>query len=89
MSGNIELKENYLAWGLQSHAIHFHPDDRRIFDEQVFRDIREFWSHIPAREIQNYRFSFNQRHFREDDGNGFFEAGNNDSVHKKLALRTH
>ena len=59
-------KEDYLAGGLHSHSIHFHPDDRLIYDEQVFRDIREFWGRIPVGEIQRYRFSFNQRHFHAD-----------------------
>jgi len=59
-------RDEYLAEGLKSHATHFHQADRVIFDEQVFRDIRKFWSRIPQKEIPMYRFSFNQRHLRKD-----------------------
>ncbi len=59
-------KEEYIAGGLDSHAVNFHPEDREIFDNQIFRDIREFWNNIPAEEIPMYRFSFNQRQFIKD-----------------------
>ena len=59
-------KEEYIAGGLNSHSVNFHPEDRTIFDNQIFRDIREFWNNIPAEEIPMYRFSFNQRQFIKD-----------------------
>ncbi len=60
-------KDQYSASGLDEHVIHFHPDDLKIFYEQVFRDIQEFWKCIPASDINQYMFSFNQRHLRNDD----------------------
>lgn len=56
----------YQKGGPDFHALNFHPDDKAIFSEQVFRDIREFWKQIPAGEIHTYRFSFNHRYFRKD-----------------------
>ncbi len=59
-------KDEYFDGGPDFHARKFHPDDKIIFTRQVFRDIREFWSHIPAEEISDYRFSFNHRYLRRD-----------------------
>ena len=60
-------KDEYSAGGLDEHVIHFHAEDLKIFYEQVFRDIQEFWSRIPAADINQYMFSFTQRHLRNDD----------------------
>lgn len=59
-------KDEYMAGGLNSHASHFHKTDKAIFEEQMFRDIREFWKSIPFQELPQYRFSFNHRHQRND-----------------------
>lgn len=59
-------KEEYKKGGLDFNNLIFHPEDRTIFYEQVFGDIRKFWSYIPTREIPEYRFSFNHRYFRKD-----------------------
>ena len=59
-------KDEYATGGLDEHVIHFHPDDLKIFYEQVFKDIQEFWCRIPATDINQYMFSFTQRHLRND-----------------------
>jgi DNA-binding CsgD family transcriptional regulator len=59
-------KEEYRAGGLDFNWLIFHPEDKIIFSEQVFNDIKEFWKQIPAEEISEYRFSFNHRYFRKD-----------------------
>lgn len=59
-------KEEYKKGGLDFNDLIFHPEDRTIFHEQVFGDIREFWNHIPPGEISEYRFSFNHRYFCKD-----------------------
>lgn len=59
-------KDEYIKGGLDFNDLIFHPEDRAIFYEQVFGDIRKFWSYIPAMEIPEYRFSFNHRYFRKD-----------------------
>jgi DNA-binding CsgD family transcriptional regulator len=71
LSDNIDeiigySKVEYKKGGPDLHALNFHPDDKVIFSEQVFRDIREFWSRIPTGEIHTYRFLFNHRYFRKD-----------------------
>lgn len=59
-------KNEYKKGGPEFHALNFHPDDKVIFSEQVFRDIREFWGRIPSGDIPKYRFSFNHRYYRKD-----------------------
>ena len=59
-------KDEYKKGGLDFNDLIFHPDDRTVFYEQVFGDIRKFWSYIPTKEIPEYRFSFNHRYFRKD-----------------------
>jgi DNA-binding CsgD family transcriptional regulator len=56
----------YKKGGLDFNTLIFHPEDRIIFNEQVFGDIREYWNHIAPEEISEYRFSFNHRYFRKD-----------------------
>lgn len=44
----------------------FHPEDKIIFDEQVFHDITNFVFQISPDEIERYRFSYTHRYFRSD-----------------------
>lgn len=60
---NVEYVRN----GLSFHASKvFHPEDKGVFDAQVFNDIMEYWKLIPPAEISGYRFSFNHRYIRKD-----------------------
>ena len=59
-------KDEYEKGGFEFHVQNFHPGDRTVFVERVFRDIRNYWKHIPASEIDKYRFSFNHRYYRRD-----------------------
>lgn len=59
-------KEEYKEGGPDFHARNFHPDDKVVFTEQVFRDISLFWKSIPNEQMNTYRFSFNHRYFRKD-----------------------
>jgi DNA-binding CsgD family transcriptional regulator len=51
---------------LQINKDRFHPDDLRIFEEQIFRDISRYLFQVPPAEIQKYRFAFTHRCFRDD-----------------------
>jgi DNA-binding CsgD family transcriptional regulator len=42
-------------------AVHFHPEDRELWDERVFPDILSFMNPVPADELPDYRLSFNHR----------------------------
>lgn len=44
----------------------FHPEDKIIFDEQVFHDITSFILQITPEEIERYRFAYTHRYFRSD-----------------------
>lgn len=59
-------KEEYLYGGLTYHAGNFNSEDRNLYTEVVFKDIREFWKKIPPQELSRYRFSFNHRYRRKD-----------------------
>jgi DNA-binding CsgD family transcriptional regulator len=59
-------KNEYEEGGIDFYAQTFHPWDKVIFSNQVFRDIREYWNRIHPEEISNYRFSFSHRYFRKD-----------------------
>jgi DNA-binding CsgD family transcriptional regulator len=59
-------KEEYLQGGLRYHARNFNPEDRSLYTDVVFKDIREFWKKIPLHELFRYRFSFNHRYKRKD-----------------------
>lgn len=59
-------KDEYMTGGLDYHARIFHPEDRVVFNELVFKDILEYWKTIPSKEISRYRFSFTHRYFRRD-----------------------
>ena len=59
-------RDKYIEGGLDFHIGVWFPEDRVVFEEQVFRDIREYWDLIPPGEIPQYRFSFNHRYYRSD-----------------------
>jgi len=59
-------RENYVSGGVAFHNSIWLPEDRIVFEQQLFHDIREFWSCIPSQEIQKYRFSFCYRYYRND-----------------------
>ncbi len=44
----------------------FHPEDKVIFDQQVFQDITRFLFQISPEEIERYRFAYTHRYFRSD-----------------------
>lgn len=52
--------------GLDFHTSLWVPEDWTVFEEQVFKDIRDYWKLIPPEEISKYRFSFNHRYRRSD-----------------------
>jgi DNA-binding CsgD family transcriptional regulator len=43
------------------HALQFHPEDRKLWEDEVFPDILDFLNDIPAAELSEYRLSFNHR----------------------------
>ena len=59
-------KEKYLEGGLDFHLGIWHPEDKTIFEGQIFRDIKEFWSRIKPEDLPHYRFTFNHRYYRSD-----------------------
>lgn len=44
------------------HALKFHPDDRKIWNEKIFPDIIQFVESLSLLDYQDYRFSFNHRY---------------------------
>lgn len=48
----------------------FHPDDRRVFNEHIFKEMLAFLIAKPVEEHKNYRFSFNYRLRRQDGSYG-------------------
>ncbi len=63
---NSYPREDYIKNGLDFHMGIWHPEDKIVFEEQIFRDIKEFWRHIQPEEFPRYRFSFNHRYYRSD-----------------------
>jgi DNA-binding CsgD family transcriptional regulator len=59
-------REKYISGGVDFHNSIWVPEDKVVFEQQIFRDIREFWNRIPPQEIPKYRFSFCYRYFRND-----------------------
>lgn len=59
-------KDEYKQGGPDFHARNFHPDDKVVFAEQVFRDICLYWKSIPFEQMDKHRFSFTHRYFRKD-----------------------
>lgn len=59
-------KDQYLQGGLNFHTGLWLPDDWTVFEEQVFRDIWEYWAQIPAEDFPKYRFTFNNHYYRSD-----------------------
>lgn len=44
------------------HALKFHPDDRKTWNEKIFPDILYFVESLSLMDYQDYRFSFNHRY---------------------------
>lgn len=59
-------KDELERFELQLNKGRFHPDDKIIFDEQVFHDITSFLLKIPLTDIERYRFSYTHRYFCSD-----------------------
>lgn len=59
-------REKYIDGGLDFHTGIWFPEDRAVFEEQIFRDIMEYWKLISPEEITKYRFSFTYRYIRSD-----------------------
>ncbi|MEI8113338.1 MAG: helix-turn-helix transcriptional regulator [Bacteroidia bacterium] len=49
------------------HALQFHPEDRKLWEENVFPDIIRFINSIPPNEIEDYRLSFNHRFIHKNE----------------------
>lgn len=58
---NQQLDEN-----IDYHVLCFHPEDRNLWCETIYRDILGFVESIALSEIGNYRFLFNHRYIRKD-----------------------
>jgi DNA-binding CsgD family transcriptional regulator len=59
-------KDELEKFELQINKGRFHPDDKVIFDEQVFQDITSFLLQVPPTDIERYRFSYTHHYFRSD-----------------------
>jgi len=60
-------KQEYLEGGLDFYTkTIFYPYDRVIFEEQVFRDIKEHLNRLAPEDVSKYRFSFSHRYQRSD-----------------------
>ncbi|MDP2338207.1 MAG: LuxR C-terminal-related transcriptional regulator [Bacteroidota bacterium] len=59
-------KNELLFKNLDFHALHFHPEDRILWCEEVFPDILKFIDSQTDVEFKDYRFSFNHRYIRKD-----------------------
>ncbi len=69
---NSELPEKNRGF----HALHFYPEDRMLWCEEIIPDIQKFIDTIPKDELSLYRFSFNHRYIREDgDVSQFLHEG--------------
>ena len=49
------------------HALQFHPEDRKLWREEVFPDILRFINPIPAEQLPDYRLSFNHRFIHKNE----------------------
>jgi DNA-binding CsgD family transcriptional regulator len=48
-------------------ALQFHPEDRKLWGEEVFTDILRFINPIPIDELPDYRLSFNHRFIHKNE----------------------
>lgn len=55
-----------LAENPDFHALHFHPEDRRLWCVEAQPEIQKLIDSIPAEELPCYRFSFNLRYLQKD-----------------------
>jgi len=49
------------------HALRFHPEDRKLWCDEVFTDILRLINTIPAEELPDYRLSFNHRFIHKNE----------------------
>lgn len=54
-------KQEYAEGGLDFILSRYHPDDLRLFNEQIFPDRMAFLAHIPPAEHHQYIFTYNYR----------------------------
>lgn len=54
------------------HALHFHPDDRKILCKEALPDMLTFFSEIQVQEFPEYKFTFNHRYIRKDGSTSQF-----------------
>lgn len=59
-------KNKYLQGNFDFHPWIWVPEDKAVFEEQIFQDIREYWNLIRPGKFFKYRFSFNSRYYRSD-----------------------
>ena len=75
------------------HALQFHPEDRKLWCEEVFTDILRFINPVPADELPDYRLSFNHRFIHKNESiseflleGTFFSSENNNSPILKMKV---
>ncbi len=69
---NSELPEKNRGF----HALHFYPEDRMLWCDEIIPEIQKYIDLIPRDELPLYRFSFNHRYIREDgDVSQFLHEG--------------
>ena len=54
--------EDFISAGLAFTLEHYHPDDLRLFNEEIFPERLRLLKNIPAAEHPNYLFSYNYRY---------------------------
>ncbi len=60
-------KNDLLNETLDFHALQFHPEDRKLWEDKVFPDILRFINPIAPNEIPDYRLSFNHRFIQKNE----------------------
>jgi DNA-binding CsgD family transcriptional regulator len=59
-------RDDFLRGGLPASLRNLHPDDFKIFSNELFPEVLNFFAIVPASEYQNYRISYNYRYCRKD-----------------------
>jgi DNA-binding CsgD family transcriptional regulator len=49
------------------HELRVHPDDRRLWCDEVFPDILHFINESPLKDLSSFRFIFNHRYIHKDE----------------------
>ena len=71
MSKSVQLvmgyaPENFIGGGVEFTLEHYHKDDLKIFNEQIFPDRRAVLKKTPPSEHSKYIFSYNYRYRNKD-----------------------